>query len=324
MNAISQAGLRLARHLAPAYLDNPKVSAAIAGGSVARGSADVYADLEIGVFWREPPLEHERTAVLARIGGALLSITTADAYAPVWSGNEHYGVEAVVIDGRRYTGTLMISVQHLLVETVETWLADVLARFDTSMEKQELVAAIHDAVPLGGAQLVQRWHAQTAVYPDELARRIIRDNLWFGPWFWPGAYAQRGDALVLHQHLVWMAQALLKLLAALNRIYYRSSEHKWMDRLIDELRTAPPNLAARLKHALQAEPAEGEQQLHALIDETIALVEAQVPDVDQPYPGDEHPWVNLAWARERWQPRPPYTLLGKLQLVEEQRQPDPL
>jgi hypothetical protein len=49
-----------------------------------------------------------------------------------------------------------------------------------------------------------------------------------------------------------------------------------------------------------------------------------VPDVDQPYPGDEHPWVNLAWARERWQPRPPYTLLGKLQLVEEQRQPDPL
>jgi hypothetical protein len=310
---MSRAGLILAHHLALAYQDNPKLATAMVGGSVSRGYADEYSDLEIGIFWTEEPTEDERTAAARQIRADILSLRTAEESEPAWWGNEHYGVEAVVIDGRPYTGSLMVSIHHLLAESVELWLADVLDHYDTSIQKQELVAAIHDAAPLVHEELLRTWQRRTSAYPPELARRIIRENLWFGPWFWPGAYAQRGDDLVLHQHLIWIAQSMLKLLAALNRMYYRSTEHKWMDQLIREMAIAPVDLAARIKQALRAVPAEAEHQLHQLIDETLALVEQHMPEVDASFEGDERPWVNLAWARDRWKLHAPYSLLQKIE-----------
>ena len=47
---VSKGGLALAQHIAPVYGDNPKVRVVMVGGSVARGCADQYSDLEIGVF----------------------------------------------------------------------------------------------------------------------------------------------------------------------------------------------------------------------------------------------------------------------------------
>ena len=37
------------------YAANPKVAAVVLGGSAAHGHADRFSDVEIGVFWREPP-----------------------------------------------------------------------------------------------------------------------------------------------------------------------------------------------------------------------------------------------------------------------------
>jgi hypothetical protein len=310
---MSRAGLILARHLAEVYKGNPKVATAMVGGSISRGYADEYSDLEIGLFWTQQPSEAERTAIASHVSADILSLTTAEAGEPAWWGNEHYGVEKVVIDGRPSTGSVMVSIHHLLAESVEQWLTDVLERYDTSSQKQELVAAIHDAAPLVREELLRSWQKRTALYPAELARRIIRENLWFGPWFWPGAYAQRGDDLVLRQHFIWMVHSMLKLLAALNRIYYRSTEHKWMDYLILDMAIAPEDLAARIKQALRADPSAAEQQLYRLIGEILTLVEQHMPAVSASFEGDERPWVNLAWARERWKSQTPYSLLQKIE-----------
>jgi hypothetical protein len=51
---VSKGGLALAQHIAPVYFDNPKVRVVMVGGSVSRGCADQYSDLDIGVFWAEP------------------------------------------------------------------------------------------------------------------------------------------------------------------------------------------------------------------------------------------------------------------------------
>ena len=50
MNAASQWRLTLGRRVATCYAVNPKVAAVIVGGSVSRGHADHYSDIEIGVF----------------------------------------------------------------------------------------------------------------------------------------------------------------------------------------------------------------------------------------------------------------------------------
>lgn len=311
LDAVSRGGLALARHIAPAYSDNPKVRAVLVGGSVSRGWADEYSDLEIGVLWSEPPTDEERRGAIARTGGELWSLPPADD-RDGWAAGDHYGIARATMGGHEYTGTSMVSAHHLAVSTVETWLSDALERYDTGLEKQELLSAIQHGVPLHGEDLLGFWKLRTESYPDELARRIIRENIYFGPWFPADAYASRGDALVLHQHFIWAEQSILRVLAALNRIYYRSVEHKWMGYLIAEMSIAPRDLAARMERVLRADLATGERELRDLMRETIDLVAARMPEADHSFPGDRHPEVGLAWARRRWEPDTPYSLMRSI------------
>jgi hypothetical protein len=79
MNTPSQWRISLARQIAPAYTVHPHVQAVILGASAARGYADSYADLELGVFWSHPQTEHEREQAVIRANGTNLTI---DPYDP--------------------------------------------------------------------------------------------------------------------------------------------------------------------------------------------------------------------------------------------------
>ncbi|HKC73354.1 MAG TPA: hypothetical protein VKF37_04030, partial [Chloroflexota bacterium] len=120
------------------------------------------------------------------------------------------------------------------VTAMEQCLTDVVEGYDPSLDKQSLIAAVQHGIPVYGREALETWR-QKAAYPDELARRMVRENLWFGPWFNPEAYLARDDLLVLYQHFVWLEQGLLKVLAGLNRIYYPTSEHKWMERYLQSV-----------------------------------------------------------------------------------------
>jgi hypothetical protein len=309
VNEISKAGLVLAKQIALAYVDHSNVRVVIVGGSISRGCADHYSDLEIGVFWSNIPSPDERKAASEGVGGDLWAFDREP-------GNEHYGLSEVVIQGKNYTGTAMISTQHLTVTDVELCLSDVIDRYDTSVHKQVLLSAIRHAIPLYGAELLKEWQTRAATYPDELAIKVIQENLWFGPWFWPEAYIERDDILVLFQHFVWIEQCILKVLAGLNRIYYPSSEYKWMDEVIGEMKIAPLHLSSRLKQVFRVGSQEGWRQLKGLINETIALVEAHLPEVDHVSLFKEHPEVNLTWAKQRWATDQPYNLIQRISASE--------
>ncbi|HYN88418.1 MAG TPA: nucleotidyltransferase domain-containing protein [Ardenticatenaceae bacterium] len=305
MNDTSRSGLDIARCIMPVYSDNPKVKLVMVGGSVSRGCADDYSDLEIGVFWSTAPLPDERTSAIERLGGELWTFDRA-------AGNEHYGLKELVIDGNVYQGTAMISTQHMTVAEVDACLSAVLDRYDTSMSKQVLLSAIQHAIPLYGAPLLHEWQTRVAHYPDELAIKMVQENLWFGPWFWPEAYSARDDILVLYQHFIWAEQCILKVLAGLNRVYYPSSEHKWMDQFIAGLQVAPRNCSSRMKQVFGKVPLEGWSQLKELLYETVALVEEHLPDVNTRSLFEGHPEVNTVWARKRWETYPPYTLMRNM------------
>jgi len=308
MNQVSQAGLAITRRIAAVYRTNPNVQAVMVSGSVARGYADHYSDLEIGVFWSSPPTDAERTAVIEQIGGDLWSLTsyTTD---PEWVVNEHYGLSSVEINGQRQTGLVMIDTKHATLTCLEGCFRDVLEQFDTMLPKQILIAAIQDGIGLYGNALLAQWQARAKQYPDRLAIKMIQENLWCGPWFIPQAYVERDDQLVLYQHVVWMQQSILKILAGLNRCYYPSAEHKWIDALIARFRLVPTNLAARLKQVFHEPPVEGMRQMLELVHETVALVEQHCPEVIQVTMFAEHPEVTTTWAFRRWEPPTPYSLL---------------
>jgi predicted nucleotidyltransferase len=52
----------VAIQVAQKYQSNPNITAIMLGGSTARGHTDKYSDIELGVFWNQPPTEEERMA----------------------------------------------------------------------------------------------------------------------------------------------------------------------------------------------------------------------------------------------------------------------
>jgi hypothetical protein len=64
----------------------------------------------------------------------------------------------------------------------------------------------------------------------------------------------------------------------MNHIYYFG--FKWLDVVVDRLTIKPADLSRRLRQGYQVKPADGAQQLVALVEETYDLVEQHVPGID--------------------------------------------
>jgi len=308
MTQASQGGLVIANHIAAAYRDNPTVLVVMVSRSVARGLADSSSDLEIGVFWTHPPSDDKRKTAIARTGGEVWSFTRYQTEPEVVA-HEHFGLSELVVDGQPYIGSLMVSTNHLTRSGMERCLADVLEQYDTALDKQTLIAAVQDAHPLYGAALLCAWQARASAYPDQLAIKMIQENLWCGPWCMPHTYAARDDTLVLYQHFIWMQQSILKILAGLNRVYYRSEEHKWLDAMISRFSNAPPDLALRMKQVFREDPVIGVRHMLELICETALLVEQHLPEVNRIPLFAANPDVTTTWALRRWEPATPDTLM---------------
>ena len=310
-NDVSRAGLKLAREIARAYSGDPRVRAVIVGGSVSRGSADEHSDLEVGVFWAVPPSDADRREAVRRMNGE----TEIWSFGALRDGKatENIGLSGYAIGSTHYSGTAMVSPMHTTVETANRWIEALIDDLNTGPRNYELASAIHYGVPLYGHDLVGRWKRKVASFPDRLAVKLVQHNMWLGPWFRPNAYAARADHLVLVQHLVTMQQAIVNVLAALNRTYVPSPEHKWVDWLIDGLPIKPTDCAARLKATFATgDLGQAARELIEMGLELIDLVELHLPEVDEISLFDGHPHVGTSWARRRWDRYPAYTLMDNI------------
>ena len=308
-NDMSRAGLRLARELARIYTADPRVTAVMVGGSVARGWADEYSDLEIGVFWDTAPSEEDRRDAARRMGGEVWKFDPSGGDRA----SEHIGLSEAAVGSRRYLGTAMVSPVHITVGTAEEWIGALIDDLDTDPQKYELAAAVRHGVPLYGHDLLRRWQGKTASFPDRLAVKLVQQNLWLGPWFNWNAYVERADHLAAAQHLVWMQQGMVNVLAALNRDYLPSMEHKWVGRLLEGLEIKPDDCEARLRATFATgDLGRAVRDLVELGMEVIDLVEEHLPEVNETSLFEDHPWVDTTWARQRWAAYPAYTLVANV------------
>src|SRR3954464_11838807 len=118
MTQASQGQNAIANQTPAPHRDNSNVQVVMAKAAVARGHADSYSDLEIGVFWTCPPSDDERKTAIASIGGELWSFTSY-RMEPEVVAHEHYGLSEMVIDEQSYIGSLMVSTNHLTSSAME-------------------------------------------------------------------------------------------------------------------------------------------------------------------------------------------------------------
>jgi predicted nucleotidyltransferase len=148
MNPASQWRRSFAQQIAPVYAANPKVAAVILGGSTARGHADRYSDIEVGVFWRQPPAAADCRSAADEIDGDLLGLYLYDPVEEVWCDDFMLGRahpdqprSGVLVEVVRYT-------TEFLGRTFDA----ILQHYDPNPLKQNLIAGIVDGLPLQNAR----------------------------------------------------------------------------------------------------------------------------------------------------------------------------
>jgi predicted nucleotidyltransferase len=257
--------LALARRVAAIYTASEQARASAVLGSVARRQSDAFSDIDLGIYYAAMPTDEEIATGRDALGGTnwLRIFASADALADSFTVD---GVECQVI--------------HCTVAQIDTDLSTVLDDCNTEHEKHAVVGGILDALPLFGDDVIAGWQARAAAYPDALAQAVVRDHLRF----WPSLIlaeriVPRDAPLFFRKALLDDAKNLLAVLSGLNRLYPQL-EFKRLDAYAAPMRIAPPDVAARLTQALSAEPLVAIAAFRALIEETFALVERHVPEVD--------------------------------------------
>ena len=267
MNETSARLLAVAQDIASVYATDRGVAAALVGGSVSRGYADAWSDLELGIFWAAAPSEGARAAPADAAGAADRRVFPDASLPGAWE-------EDYLIDG------IKIDVVHFTVAAAARVLHDVTERADPTVAKHVFVSTVRHGIPLHGPALLAEWRVQTAAYPDELRRAVVGQHLAFGPHWWLEMLAERDDVPYLYDLLCRVEQSVLGTLFGLNRLYPPSATLKWAGQIAKDLAVAPPDLAAHLKRVFRAAPREGVQEARRLIDETVDLVDAHLPGFD--------------------------------------------
>jgi hypothetical protein len=266
-NEASQYLLGLAKRNAQAYASLPNVRALIVTGSSAEGVSDFYSDIDTIIYYDELPSEEALQIALQQNQG-----------------------EGRRVYGERETGSFFESYQVRGVEcqfahgTIAVWeqeIALVLEQLDVTSPIQKALSGMQEAIPLYGEPLVRQWQSRIANYPDALAEAMVKHFLAYFPvWGLQQRFTTRDATWWLHQILVESEEHILGTLAGLNHLYFSSFQFKRLHRFVEHMHFAPHNLANRLDVVLYAEPATAIPQLRELVQETVALVEQYMPQID--------------------------------------------
>lgn len=256
----------LARALADTYLSHCRPRAILVVGSAASGDADAFSDLDMLLYYAEPPGE----AALAGARGELDAQRFEGTHWPDDSGySERYYVDGV-----------QCQVGHSSIRGFEREIAKLLVELELDQALPKIMSGLFEGLALHGEDLIERWRREAA-YTEPLQRAMIERHWQFFPWWFFAEKLRARDATVWrYDVLVRSAYSIVGVLAALNRVYFSTFEFKRMTKFIAQLEVSPPNLAARLEALFESDERESTDGLERLVEETRALAAERFPDLD--------------------------------------------
>jgi hypothetical protein len=270
----------LGKRVVEAALELGPLQGALLAGSGARGDADFYSDVDLLLYVDDlPPADRIERLRLSLDG------TNPIPIAPPYLVQFQLGGVAVQV-GYRTVGQIDDELDAALLRCEDV----------VGSPNQKMLSGLLEGLPLHGDDVIARWRARVAAYPDELRRKSIAHHWSFFPlWYYGDALALRDAELWRLDMLLEAAFNLLGVLAALNRVYYARFELKRLRALVAKLVLAPPELAERLEGLFRLPAAEAAHELGRLVVEVRELVERELPDLELPLgrpPGTRvEPWL---------------------------------
>jgi hypothetical protein len=253
--------MALAREISHRICRFDGVAAIVAAGSVARGYADRYSDLEILIYWDDEPTDAVRRAIISEMNADFLREYNGPA-----------GEDNLLVKG------FQVDLQHNTVAYEETVFEDVLFRLDTDLYSNHFFDTIRSCIPLYGEALITRWKERARVYPDELAFKHIMETLVRLDVGHLEIHASRGNLTLAYEIVCELHQQLFLILLALNREYFPT--YKWMYRSLNKMPIRPADIEYKFRSVFGARHDEVIRDTYTVITDTLSLVKEQFPDHD--------------------------------------------
>ena len=257
----------LAGEVAEPYVERAGAVAALVAGSVASGCADEWSDIDLILFYDAWPGAEAIADGRDCVGGTATLTIGGDPSGPVH-------LEQFLVDG--------VACQ-LVHQTLDAWretAAIVLEQLDVTSPVQKALDGVHGGLVLAGQPVIAGLRA-AAAYPEALRRAMVEGNLDVFPlWRMQDALARRDADLWQRGELVAGLSKVLAILAGVNRVWFSTFQLKHVAALADRLDRRPRNLAERIELALDEPMSSAARELERLVDETLNVVERELPDVD--------------------------------------------
>lgn len=125
-----------------------------------------------------------------------------------------------------------------------------------------------------GEEKVHELKDRVVSYPEDLAKRMISENLWLSNrWHNREALLKRKDWLMLYDVICEAQRNIFGVLFGLNKMYVHHPAFKWMPYNVERMIIKPENLYERMANTLIGKPEYSIQELGVLIEELLQLVE---------------------------------------------------
>lgn len=241
--------------------EGPELMAMAVGGSVSRGQADAFSDLELLCFWDIFPDIETRHALVEAIG--------ADLIFPI---DDDQNEDNLILKD------IQIDVMHNTVDYYDNMISDAWEFHLADYQTLGFLDTITYAYPLFGEDILSVWKEKTNEYPRELAINVIFDNLVKLHNGNIELYIQRDNPTEFYAQMVAIQRKLFNILSAINKSY--AGGYKWMYPELESMEIAPVNIAVRFKQMFVENKFEAVEDLYALVFETLFLVKHNFPEIE--------------------------------------------
>ena len=260
-NPHTQWRLDIARHLAERIRAFPGVQAIVVGGSVARGYADAYSDLELPICWDALPTDETRLALVAALQGEFL-----------------HGYDGPALEDQLLINGFQVDLWHNTVAGEDAVIKGVLEDYSTDFGDSNFMDTVRACIPLYGDAIIQAWKRQAAQYPEALALKNIQEHIVAFDAGQLAVLAYRDNPTVFYAAISRLQEAMFLVLLALNRLYFPT--FKWLYQVLATMPVKPVDVEQRFRQAFQIPYDDAVQDTTRLLRETLDLVQQHFPHLD--------------------------------------------
>ena len=253
------------------------------GGSVCRGLADEYSDLEVCFIWKSLVDDSKRLLFNEKLGGMNTYFKHNESLKQV--------EESFLFNG------FQVDVYHTSISATDSIINDVLVSHQLQFSKLIYLDILQNAIPLYGELILQQWKQQIQGYPNRLAQLLIEKYIQNFFRASVSIFIYRQDWTVFYSLIAGYQKNIFLVLTALNKAYFPGFKNS--TKYIKTMKIKPNGILELYAKLYQLPPNEMWQELVNLKLEILQLVEEHFPNIEL-----EHIYERINKGRKQFEESP--------------------